>query len=248
MYTIKFSLITESICLIGNQTTPFSTGGVDQSTLVDIYGYPVISASSFKGALRNIYRENRNYFTKTNEYVQNIFNEILKRYTALICNLKKDDKGGDVNKERIEQLNNIVKKIEEKKNIPEYIFGIEELNNTPKLWFSDIKVKNKKDDIDDYFLIDMKNTIEEKDNKLESKPRTYKCIRPGIEFEGIIRFNENGFNNNELRSQISDILCDVEKALLFFNNGFYGIGNSKSRGYGNIKIDDITIDSTNTKV
>lgn len=235
MDLIKFTLITESNCLIGNQTTPFSTGGVDQSTLVDNSGHPMISGSAFKGALRNIYRENRCEFYETKKYMQEVFAEILLKYNALISEFEND---GNMNQEKIEQLKNSVEKIKLKqaKDMPEYIFGIEELNNTPKLCFSDIKIKDKCEDAREYFIVDMKNTIEEKDNKLESRPRTYKCIRPGVEFEGVIRFNESGFNSDELKKLKKQMLADVEKALLFFNDGFYGIGNSKSRGYGNIKI------------
>lgn len=235
MDLIKFKLITESNCLIGNQTTPFSTGGVDQSTLVDNSGYPMISGSAFKGALRNIYRENRSEFSETKKYIQEVFSEIVLKYNALISEFENDNK---TNQDKIEQLKNIVEKIKLKqaKDMPEYIFGIEELNNTPKLCFSDIKIKDKREDMRKYFIVDMKNTIEEKDGKLESRPRTYKCIRPGVEFQGVIRFNESGFSSDELKKLKKQMLADVEKALLLFNDGFYGIGNSKSRGYGNIKI------------
>ena len=242
MDLIRFTLITESNCLIGNQTTPFSTGGVDQSTLVDNSGYPMISGSAFKGAVRNIYRENRDKFNATKKYMEEVFNEILSKYDALISEYENDC---NPNQDKIDQLNNIIVKIKRKQagDIPEYIFGIEELNNTPKFYFNDIKVKDKRNNIRDYFIVDMKNTIEEKENKLESKPRIYKCIRPGVEVEGVIRFNESGFSSNELRQQKTQILEDLKKALLLFNDGFYGIGNSKSRGYGNIKITIKTGDS-----
>ncbi len=235
MYLIKFTLKTESNCLIGNQTTPFSAGGVDQSTLVDNEGYPIISGSAFKGALRNIYRENISLFPKTNEYVQEVLTEILSRYRDFIKNF---NDGNEMNQDKIEQLENIEEEIGKKKALPEYIFGIERLNNTPKLCFSDIKVKDRGKDKRDYLVVDMKNTIDEKDNKLESRPRTYKCIRPGVEFMGEIRFNDNGFRSNKLENLEKEMLEEVQKALLMFNGGFYGIGNSKSRGYGNITISD----------
>lgn len=236
MDIIKFSIVTESNCLIGNQTTPFSTGGIDQSTMVDCEEFPMISASSFKGALRNIYRENENDFEDTQKYIQVVLEEVMARYDQL---LTEPDAGNEVNKARMEQIQNTVKKIKEKmaQGRAEYIFGIEGVNNAPKLYFFDIKVKVKsRIRAQDCFIIDMKNNIEEKNGQLTSNPRTYKCIKPGTEFEGRIGFNECGFKSPRLNELKEKMLKEVQKALLYFNGGFYGIGNSKSRGYGNITV------------
>lgn len=236
MDIIKFSIVTESNCLIGNQTTPFSTGGIDQSTLVDCEQFPIISASSFKGVLRNIYRENQDAFAETQRYIRGVLEEIVERYNKLLAEL---DAGNEVNTAKMEQIQNIVEKIKEKmaQGRPEYIFGIEGINNAPKLCFFDIKVKDKSGiRAQDCFAIDMKNTIEEKDGQLVSNPRTYKCIKPGIEFEGRIGFNECGFRSPGLNELKAKMLEDLQKALLYFNEGLYGIGNSKSRGYGNITV------------
>lgn len=235
MNEIKFKITTESNCLIGNQTIPFSTGGIDQSTAIDGEGYPIINGSAFKGALRNIYRENIGDFPDTMKYIKEVFNYILEKYKSVISEMETNTE----DEEKIRQLKDIIEIIKKKQNdnAPEYIFGIDGLNNTPKLYFSDIKTKERSAPPKEFFLIDMKNTIEEKNGYLESKPRIYKCVRPGIEFEGIIGFNESGIKSEKLKELREPMLKEVKKALLFFNEGFYGIGNSKSRGYGNIRID-----------
>ena len=71
-FTIEVTIITKSNCLIGNQTESFSVGGVDQSTTVDENGRPIIHGSAFKGAFRNIIRENDdniNYMKYTKDYL-----------------------------------------------------------------------------------------------------------------------------------------------------------------------------------
>ena len=54
---IKYTVTTKSNCLIGNQTSAFSIGGVDQCTTLDENGKPIIHGSAMKGALRNIFRK-----------------------------------------------------------------------------------------------------------------------------------------------------------------------------------------------
>ena len=83
-------------------------------------------------------------------------------------------------------------------------------------------------------MIDTKNNLEEKDGEIFSNPRTYRVIKPGIEFEGIIRFYNPLDVSQKLERKMKKELKEVLKE---FNNGLYGIGNSKSRGYGQIKVE-----------
>lgn len=87
-------------------------------------------------------------------------------------------------------------------------------------------------------MIDTKTCIEEINGNILSNPRTYKVIKPGVEFVGIIRFYNPFFIENE--DEIKKIEAHIEKelkdALRMFNEGLYGIGNSKSRGYGQIRV------------
>ena len=99
----------------------------------------------------------------------------------------------------------------------------------PRLFFSDIKLKDKNAG-ESYFIIETKNSLEEKNEKVESRPRTYKVIRPGLEFEGNIKFKGSSEYESEMKKEL-------EQMLLKFNDGIYGIGNSKSRGYGNIEVE-----------
>ena len=234
MFEIKIKLTTESCCLIGNQTESFSVGGVDQSTTIDENGRPIIHGSAFKGALRNIVREQEKkegQMEKTKEYVKCIINEILEKYRSEDI----------VKTEKIEKMIlNLENKVNSKDLKAEYIFGMEGINGLPRMFCSDFRVIESKDKkIDDYFLIDTKTCIEEINGNILSNPRTYKVIKPGVEFEGIIRFYNPFFIENE--DEIKKIEAPIEKelkdALRMFNEGIYGIGNSKSRGYGQIRVE-----------
>jgi len=230
MFDIKIELKTVSNCLIGNQTESFSVGGVDQSTTIDENEKPIIHGSAFKGALRNIVREiekEESKFIKTKEYVKSFIEETLKKYEDI---------------PKTEKIDKILSNLKEKaENVKaEYIFGIEGLNGMPRLFCSDFRIKDKQKDNkkDGYFLIETKNLLEEKNGEIFSKPRTYRVVKPGIVFEGAIRFKNPFFVVSEEKSkEIGEIKKELEEALLEFNNGFYGIGNSKSRGYGQIKIE-----------
>jgi hypothetical protein len=233
MFEIKIKLTTESCCLIGNQTESFSVGGVDQSTTIDENGRPVIHGSAFKGALRNIVREQEKkegQMEKTKEYVKCIINEILEKYRSEDI----------VKTEKIKKMIlNLENKVNSKDLKAEYIFGMEGINGLPRIFCSDFRVIESKDKkIGDYFLIDTKNCIEEINGNILSNPRTYKVIKPGVEFEGIIRFY-NPFlieDENEIKKIETPIEKDLKDALRMFNKGIYGIGNSKSRGYGQIRV------------
>lgn len=226
MFEIKIKLTTISSCLIGNQTETFSIGGVDQSTTMDENKRPIIHGSAFKGALRNIMREKEKEegkMLKTKEYVKELIEETLKRY-------KEIPKTEKINK----MLSNLEKKVQTVK--AEYIFGIEGLNGMPRLFCSDFQVlecKNKQEN--DYFLIETKNHLEEKNGDILSNPRTYRVIRPGVMFEGVIRFQNPFFR--EKKGDLKEIELELKEVLMEFNSGFYGIGNSKSRGYGQIELE-----------
>lgn len=233
MFEIKIKLTTESCCLIGNQTESFSVGGVDQSTTIDENGRPIIHGSAFKGALRNIVREQEKkegQMEKTKEYVKCIINELLEKYRSEDI----------VKTEKIKKMIlNLENKVNSKDLKAEYIFGMEGINGLPRIFCSDFRVIESKDKkIGDYFLIDTKNCIEEINGNILSNPRTYKVIKPGVEFEGIIRFY-NPFlieDENEIKKIETPIEKDLKDALRMFNKGIYGIGNSKSRGYGQIRV------------
>ena len=79
----------------------------------------------------------------------------------------------------------------------------------------------------------------EKDGNIFSNPRTYKVIKPGVEFEGIIRFY-NPFSIEKIDSSKKKLIKkELIEVLEEFNLGLYRIGNSKSRGYGQIKVEII---------
>lgn len=229
MFEIRIKLTTVSCCLIGNQTESFSIGGVDQSTTVDENGKPMIHGSAFKGAFRNIVREQdkrEGELAQIKNYVKYLIEETLEKYN-------REDITGT------EKIRKMLSNLKEKAKNPkaEYIFGIEGVNGMPRLFCSDFRVLESKDkQKDDYFLIDTKNNLEENENEVQilSNPRTYRVIKPGIEFEGIIRFYNPLEESKEIETKIKE---ELEEVLKEFNNGLYGIGNSKSRGYGQIKVE-----------
>ena len=227
MFEIKIRLTTVSGCLIGNQTESFSIGGVDQSTTTDENQKPIIHGSAFKGVLRNIVREKEKEEGKminTKGYVKSLIEETLKKYEDI--------------PNKTEKINKMLLNLEEKaKNAKaEYIFGMEGINGMPRLFFSDFRVKDEQEK--DCFLIETKNHLEEKNGEILSNPRTYRVVKPGIVFEGIIRFQNPFFEGNKSDlKEIGEIKKELKEALMAFNGGFYGIGNSKSRGYGQIEVE-----------
>lgn len=224
---IKYTVTTKSNCLIGNQTSAFSIGGVDQCTTLDENGKPIIHGSAIKGALRNIFRK------------EHIKNDIIKKFISDFLNKEKDkysklleqiDENPSKNKESIKK---IIDKISNLTNDvkAEYIFGIEGLNDTPRLFFSDLRVIDL--ETEDYFLIDTKTSIDEINGELISNPRTYKVVNPGIKFEGNIILKIDT-DNKKIKEEIKE---EIKSYLEKFNEGYYRIGNSKSRGYGIIEVD-----------
>lgn len=221
-----------SSCLIGNQTESFSVGGIDQSTTVDENGNPIIHGSAFKGAFRNIVREREKMseeVTPTKDYVKSLVEKTLEKYKAIS------------EEEKTEKINKMLANLEEKAKNPkaEYIFGMEGINGMPRLFCSDLRVAiNQGKSQEDYFLIETKNSLEEKEGEIFSNPRTYKVVKPGVVFKGFIRFVNPFFEESKDEAdKLEGIKCELEKALMAFNDGIYGIGNSKSRGYGQVQVE-----------
>lgn len=223
MKKIEYSIKTVSNCLIGNQTESFSIGGVDQATTMDENGNPMIHGSAIKGALRNMVREQDNQMKKTKELMKIILEDIKQKYDELEEHVKERD-----------AIQKVIKKVEEICQLPvkaEYIFGIEGINNAPRLFFSDLRIM-KESKNQDYFLIDTKNALEEKEGEILSRPRTYKVLKPGIKLKGYIVFQDF----EQYSELLGELFKELKEVLLLFNEGVYGLGNSKSRGYGRIEV------------
>lgn len=232
MFEIKIKLTTMSSCLIGNQTESFSVGGIDQSTTVDENGNPIIHGSAFKGAFRNIVREREKMseeVTPTKDYVKSLVEKTLEKYKAI------------PEEEKTEKINKMLANLEEKAKNPkaEYIFGMEGINGMPRLFCSDLRVDiNQGKSKGDYFLIETKTSLEEKEEQIVSNPRTYKVVKPGVVFVGTIQFYNPFFEKNEDEAEkLKNMKNELEEALMAFNDGIYGIGNSKSRGYGQVQVE-----------
>lgn len=218
---------TLSNLLIGGVPTPFEIGGIDQKTAVDAEGYPCIPASSMKGALRAIVHQNRE--SALGRRIAELYVDYLEREAKN-------------NRDRIPQW---VKDTEELKRIadryqeacqeltPEYLFGIEGFNGTPKLLFSDLILRDKPDNMESCFSIDMKNSIAIVNQLPVSNPRSYKTARSGLEFTGEIHLYRI-----ELLGESAVELCRefIQFNLEQFNDGVHRLGNSKSRGYGKISV------------
>ena len=232
MLEIKIKLTTVSSCLIGNQTESFSVGGVDQSTTVDENGNPIIHGSAFKGAFRNIVREREKMsegMIVTKDYVKSLVEKTLTKYKAIS------------EEEKTEKINKMLANLEEKAKNPkaEYIFGMEGINGMPRLFCSDFRVAvNQGKSKEDYFLIETKTSLEEKEGEIFSNPRTYKVVKPGVVFVGTIQFYNPFFEKSEDEAEkLKNMKNELEEALMAFNDRIYGIGNSKSRGYGQVQVE-----------
>lgn len=221
---IDFVITTKSNLFIGDNPMQFEIGGIDLYTVTDAQGYPYIPGSSLKGMLRRILEEDDGTKkTKISEIYKKYLNEILKKYDA--SNI-------DIDQSR---FNNLVSKHKELIDTANanFLFGIAGYNKSPKLYVSDSILSDKSKDLNQYFSIDTKNSITSNpDNKsIESNPRTYKTVRSGITFKGEIFLGDMAEFTNE---EMTHCKAYVEEMLLKFNEGFYRLGNSKSRGYGRI--------------
>ena len=223
MQRIKIKIETLSNLFIGGLPRTFEIGGIDQYTITDYNDLPIIPASSWKGALRNIIRNM--------ERAEDC--EVLKikeGYRRYFVELKKKNQNKEilskVKEESIKNMNSQLDKMIEGVSA-EYLFGIQGFNLTPKLIFNDFHMNNC---TSDWYSIDVKNSIEYVDNQIISNPRSYKTVRSGVEFKGEI------------------LLWDIEKlhvegikefmgsVILKFNEGKYRLGNSGSRGYGRVQV------------
>jgi len=229
--TIRFKIKTLSNLFIGGAPVPFVIGGIDQQTAMDRYDFPCIPASSLKGALRTIVHNDSSDMGKD---ISRLYAEYLKkdrennweRITKLLENQSDRE-------EALERIRDRYKKADEKLS-PEYLFGIEGFNNTPRLLFSDLTLCREYRDNKRCFSIDMKNSIKTTENNtIESNPRSYKTARSGLVFEGEIQLYKI-----ELLGENAKELCTryIIHNLRQFNNGIYRLGNSKSRGYGKIEV------------
>ena len=224
MRKIKVKIETKSNCLIGNHTQSFSIGGVDQCTTVDNDGKPLIQASAFKGSTRFIVKSEGSDMEETKKFYKNYLEDLLKKY-------EKRKLENNLNSQNLEEIINKIKEcINDLK--PEYLFGIEGINTTPRLYFSDLKVVDGRKNTEEYFIIDSKTAILEDGDEVVSNLRTYKAIRPGVKFEGEIILRD--FKNFV---DIKKIAAELVEKLELFNDGYYRMGNSKSRGYGKISIE-----------
>jgi len=228
MKEIKFTIQTLSNLMIGGNESGFLIGGIDQHTVMDHDGKPYIPGSSFKGAFRKIIREDND---KT---ICDIFKDYVdERIKESVESSKNTDMNIDVDKFK----KNLKKGV---KSESEYMFGVEGYNQSPKLMFSDIHLMGGNLGINDYFSIDAKNSIEEKDNGLLANPRIYKVARKGLIFAGTIRFRNFEKLANDDRKKVQKYV--KEQLETAFNDGFYRLGNSKSRGYGHVEVKVTEID------
>jgi len=225
MKEIKFIVKTLSNLMIGGNESGFVIGGIDQHTVKDHNGHPYIPGSSFKGVFRKVIREG------SNEKINQIFTEYVGK---LVEEAEEATKNPNININLEEFKKRIKEGIE---SDSEYMFGINGYNQSPKLMFSDLYLTEESIVAGNHFSIDAKNSI---DNvTLEANPRTYKVARRDLVFVGTIRFR----NFEKLKDKQSDVQKYVKDQLkTAFKDGFYRLGNSKSRGYGYIEVNVVEID------
>ena len=221
---LKIHIKALSNLFIGGAPKSFEIGGIDQWTVMDGEGFPYIPASSLKGALRSIVMKDASeealeiaqwyaaYLKREKETAYEQANKYYKRDTEAMGRLERrcDD--------AIEQASAF------------YLFGIREFNDTPKLFFNDLRLTDGCRDLKKCFSIDSKTSIDCNGSEPKSNPRTYKAIRTGMEFEGVIEFYGFGHDEKFVEKSKAYISTNLEK----FNSGIYRLGNSKSRGYGKI--------------
>ncbi|QNM45580.1 hypothetical protein DUT88_06345 [Shouchella clausii] len=230
MNTIQLKVTTLSNLFIGGSPRSFEIGGIDLFTVTDHNGKPYIPASSFKGSLRRIVRD----LTKSSAEAK----LITEAYQEFLHNKKQENlQWIKEMKEKDERFDRVEKRFEEAVNkaSAEYLFGIEGFNHTPKLIFNDLLFKGKDDD--NLFSIDSKNSIKasnpQEEPNVVANPRTYKTVRPGVEFSGEILF----YMLDQLSVPMEVTARFVENAIYQFNAGVYRLGNSGSRGYGRIQVE-----------
>jgi len=221
-----FKVETLSNLLIGGASVSFEIGGIDQHTVVDREEFPYIPGSAIKGSLRTIIRDDKSSMAKeiTNLYISYL-KEKRDEDRKLIQEFVKE-------KEKLDRIEAAYKKVLRDASA-EYLFGIKGFDHTPKLLFEDLLLIPELRNKEMCFSIDMKNNIIIGEEKPESNPRSYKTARSGLIFEGAVRFYRLG-----LLGENAEELCRafIIENLKKFNSGIYRLGNSKSRGYGKIKV------------
>ena len=224
---LKIHIKTLSNLFIGGAPKSFEIGGIDQWTAADEDGFPYIPASSLKGALRAIV--SRDTSEKAAEIAE-WYREYLRREKESACaravSLDKQTK--------MEVMERFVRRYDGaiENASAAYLFGIREFNDTPKLFFNDLQVRDRNKEPKKYFSIDAKTAIDSNGSEPKSNPRTYKAIKTGVEFEGTIEFYGFAEDENFIETSKAYIMDNLER----FNSGIYRLGNSKSRGYGRILV------------
>lgn len=223
---IQIEVETRSNLLIGGNPTPFEIGGIDQCTAIDEEGFPYIPASTLKGALRDIIAKDTSITAVqiANQYAEFLQKEKRDRLSLICHNLDEETR------------NRVEKRYEDaiESAAASYLFGIREFNNTPKILFNDLRLKQEYRNKKQCFSIDTKTSICSIKNEIRSNPRTYKVARKGLVFEGELEL----YHFEREFPEKSILMCRdyIVKSLQMFNEGGYRLGNSKSRGYGRIYV------------
>ena len=144
---------------VGGNPRPFEIGGIDQWTAVDEEGFPCIPASSWKGTIRAIVQaDDSNEAKEIARWYQEILKAEKKEAQKWVKKLCSEEKQRDYQeeKERIE------KRYDEVIDAASacYLFGIREFNNTPKLLFNDLRLREEYRDLKSCFSIDAKTSID----------------------------------------------------------------------------------------
>jgi CRISPR-associated protein Csm3 len=243
--TIRLKVTTLSNLFIGSAPTTYEIGGVDLYTVTDYEGRPYIPASSFKGALRNIVRDLiRHKADSIAVKIGERIGEAYKKYlnSLLQDNLQRAEMMG-LDSEQVSKMKERYEK-EQESATAECLFGMEGFNHTPKLIFSDLKLADTASDgnvdsWDDLFSIDSKNSLDYSEQsghpQVSANPRTYKTVRPGVEFTGEILL----YMMDRLTVSSDEIKTFIEHAAEQLNTGIYRLGNSGSRGYGRVRLEII---------
>jgi CRISPR-associated protein Csm3 len=220
--TIKIKIKTLSNLMIGGAPAPFEIGGVDQYTATTYDGFPYIPASTLKGALRAMVREDKGEDAKA----------IAKLYGAYL-NSEKEKHWEEIEKKYDEEAQERIRDRYNKPGEAEFLFGIEGFNHSPKIIVNDLYLCETFHDKSKCFSIDAKTSIQKSDNAVVSNPRTYKAARGGLVFEGELLFYKMEQLGEHALEQCKEYII---KTLEQFNDGIYRLGNSKSRGYGKIEV------------
>lgn len=236
--TLTVQFTTLSNLFIGGTPGTFEIGGVDLYTVTDAQGLPYIPASSLKGALRHIVREKCKLDSAASNSISATIQKAYKAYLErLRDDIRTNPQAALLEEERFKRMEERYERAI-KQASAESLFGMEGFNDTPKLLFADLLPVGLKGELENWFSIDSKNSIQldERGVRVEANPRTYKTVRPGITFRGEIRlYNiEPLLHGTELKQ--SHILEYVIEVLDQFNTGMYRLGNSGSRGYGRVKV------------